>query len=549
MKKYVIGIDYGTLSARGILIDSHSGQTLSEVTFEYPHGVMSEYLSTGERLPPSYALQHPEDYLKALEFITKGLVAKGGVSPESVVGIGIDFTSCTMLPIDKNGTPLCMKEELSHNKHSYVKLWKHHSAEKYASEITLIAKEREESFLEVYGGSVSCEWALPKILEILREAPEVYEATDRFIEAADWLTLVLTGNDSRSPAFAGYKWLWNSDNGYPCNDFLCALDGRLDGIVGTKIPNEVLSAGEPAGAISRSGEALTGLRAGTVVAAPMIDAHAAMPALGITESGSLMMIIGTSTCHILNSHVGVNVPGICGYVKDSVLPGVYTYEAGQAGVGDIFDWFTRSCVPKSYTDEAKEKGIGIHALLREKAEKLLPGESGLLALDWLSGNRSTLVDYDLRGMMLGMDLNTRPEEIYRALIEATAFGARVIVEQYEKSGIEIKRIVASGGIANKDSMMMQIYSDVLKRKVEIAESTQSGALGSAIYAAAAVGEYPTLTEAAKALCSETKKVYTPNESGSAVYEELYLEYKRLYDYFGKENAVMKRLGRIKRTFR
>ena len=541
MPKYVIGIDYGTLSGRCVLVDVNSGEEVTESVLGYPHAVMDECLPSGERLPSNYALQHPQDYLDVLKVTVPDVLKKANISADDVVGLGIDFTACTLLPMDEKGMPLCMKAEYKDNKHAYVKLWKHHAAQGDADEINDFAEKRGEPWLPIYGGKISCEWALPKILQILREAPEVYDDTYRFIEAADWLSLMLTGVETHSAVFAGYKGLWNAETGYPSNDFMTALDSRLDGIVGTKLSTNVLGMDKIAGHINERGAELTGLKVGTPVSLPMIDAHAAMPALNITDDGDLMLIVGTSACHILNSGDIKNVDGICGYVKDGVILGLYTYEAGQAGVGDIFDWFVRNCVPASYTEEAKEKGISIHKLLREKASKLEVGESGLLALDWWNGNRSVLVNSNLTGMILGMTLQTRPEEIYRALIEATAYGLKVIVEQYENSGIKINNICAPGGIAQKDEMMMQIYADVLDREIRIAGSTQAGALGSAIYASVAAGIYTDVKTAAEKLSKPDIKTYKPIKQNVKAYRLLYKEYKILHDYFGKENMVMERI--------
>ena len=545
MSRYVIGIDYGTLSGRCVLVDVNSGEEIAESVLNYAHAVMDETLPNGEKLPSSFALQHPEDYLDVLRTTVPDVLSKAGVGAEDIIGLGIDFTACTVLPMDEKGTPLCMKDEFKDNKHSYVKLWKHHAAQPEADEINELAAKRGEPWLPIYGGKVSCEWALPKILETLRKAPEVYDNTYRFIEAADWLSLMLTGAETHSAPFAGYKGLWNAETGYPSNDFMTALDPRLDGIVGTKLSEKVLGMDKKAGYINESGAALTGLNIGTPVSLPMIDAHAAMPALNITDDGDLMLIVGTSSCHILNSKEVKSVEGICGYVKDGVVPGLYTYEAGQAGVGDIFDWFVKNCVPAGYAEEAREKGISIHKLLREKASKLSVGESGLLALDWWNGNRSVLVNSNLTGMILGMTLGTKPEEIYRALIEATAFGLKVIVEQYENSGISINSICAAGGIAQKDEMMMQIYADVLDREIRIAGSTQAGALGSAIYASVAAGAYADLKAAAEKLSKPDAKTYAPIAENAMAYKRLYGEYKTLHDYFGKENKVMERLNEFK----
>ena len=545
MKKYVMGIDFGTLSARCILVDTENGKETAESVMNYPHAVMDEHLPSGENLPPNYALQHPKDYLDALSFTAREAVKKAGITADEVVGIGIDFTACTLLPIDENGTPLCMKEEYENEKHAYVKLWKHHAAQDEADEITALAEKRGEAWLSNYGGRISSEWMLPKILEVLRENPEIYSKTHRFTEAADWLSLMLTGKETHSAAFAGYKSMWNAKSGYPSNDYYKELDPRLDGIVGTKISTNILTVNETAGVLNAQGANITGLKEGTPVALPMLDAHAAMPALNIVDSGNLMLIIGTSSCQILNSDEEKEIEGICGFVKDGVIPGLTTYEAGQAGVGDIFDWFVKTSIPEKYENEAREKGIGIHKLLRNKAKKLRPGESGLIALDWLNGNRNILGDANLSGMILGATLQTKPEEIYRALIEATAYGLKIIVNQYEKYGIEIKSIVAAGGIAQKDEMLMQIYSDVLDREIAVAGTSQAGALGSAIYAAVASGVYKTVKEAATKLSKPNSKVYKPIPENTEIYNIIYNEYKTLHDYFGKENPVMKNIQKLK----
>lgn len=542
MASYVIGIDFGTLSGRTVLVEVKTGKEIAESVLHYAHGVMDEALPSGKRLPAQFALQHPADYLEVLKVTIPDVLRQGKVAPQEVAGVGIDFTACTLLPVDETMEPLCMLPEFSDEPHAYVKLWKHHAAQKEADEINALAAERGETWLPIYGGKVSCEFALPKILQVLREAPEVYEQTARFMEAADWLSWKLTGVESHSAVFAGYKALWNEETGYPSWEYMTALDEKLHGIVGSKLSTKIRTMDQIAGCFNESGAALTGLPVGTPLALPMIDAHAAMPALNITGDGDLVMIIGTSTCHILNASVKKNVEGICGYVKDGVIPGFYTYEAGQAGVGDIFDWFVHHGVPAAYEEEAGARGISIHKLLREKAAKLRPGESGLLALDWLNGNRSVLVDSDLSGMMLGMTLHTRPEEMYRAWIEATAYGTRMILEQYEKNDIAIQSICAAGGIAQKDEMMMQIYADVLGRDIRVAGSTQAGALGSAVYAAVAGGIYQDVAQAAACMASPDKCVYHPIVGNQAVYEQLYQEYKTLHDYFGREgNRVMKRL--------
>ncbi|MBQ7338924.1 MAG: ribulokinase [Clostridia bacterium] len=532
MPRYVIGMDYGTLSGRCIIIDVDSGEEIGESTAYYAHGVIEEQMPNGQKLPAAFALQHPNDYLDVLSETISDVLAKTGICASEVIGLGIDFTSCTLLPIDENGTPLCFLSQFEQEPHAYVKLWKHHGAQREADEINAIAKERNEAWLSIYGGKISCEWALPKILETLRAAPTVYRNTARFLEAGDWLSLMLTGRETHSAPFAGYKALWNEETGYPSNDFMIAVDPKLDGIVGSKLSKNVLGMDQIAGYIDERGAALSGLCVGTAVSLPMIDAHAAMPALNITKDGELMIIVGTSACHILNDKNGKKVEGICGYVKDGVIPGYYTYEAGQAAVGDIFDWFIKNCLPAAYEREAITRGMGIHALLREKASRLTVGESGLIALDWWNGNRSVLVDSSLTGMILGLTLRTKPEEIYRALIEATAFGLKIIVDQYEQYGISIQRICAAGGIAKKDDMMMQIYADVLNREIRIASTTQAAALGSAIYAAVAAGAYENIQKAAERISKPSQKTYSPCPAHVAAYQPLFEKYKQLHDFLG-----------------
>ena len=541
MKKYTIGIDFGTLSGRCVVVDCENGRELAEAVCEYPHAVMDTRLPSGKKLPAHYALQHPADYLLVLKTAVPAAVKKAGIAPEEVAGIGIDFTACTILPVDAEGTPLCLRPEYEDEPHAYVKLWKHHAAQPEADAINALAEAREEKWLANYGGKLSSEWMLPKVLEILRQAPEVYAHTARFMEAADWVISTLVGEEVLGNSFAGYKALY-FEGDYPSNEFMAALDKGLDGIVGTKLSRKIKDFSGPAGKLCPRGAELTGLPAGIPVAIPQIDAHAAMPALQITGPGELMLIMGTSACLIVNAETGDPVKGVSGCVKDGVIPGLYTYEAGQAAVGDIFDWFVKNQVPADYQKEAESRGISVHALLTEKAEKLAVGESGLLALDWFNGNRSVLDDSALSGLILGMTLRTKPEDIYRALLESTAFGAKMIVDTMAQSRVNIKTLKVAGGIAHKNALLMQIYADVLGCEILLCQSTQAGALGSAIYAAAAAGVYPDIPAAAKAMGSPVLKTYTPDAANQKAYEKLYADYVNLYDYFGRGgNDVMKRL--------
>jgi len=541
MGNYAIGIDYGTLSGRCVVVDCRDGRELAEAVLEYPHGVMDAQLPCGRKLPAHYALQHPADYLLVLQRAVPEAVAKAGIDPCEVVGLGIDFTACTVLPVDAEGTPLCMHPEYEAEPHAYVKLWKHHAAQPQADKINALAEARGEKWLANYGGKLSSEWALPKLLEVLQEAPEIYARTARFMEAADWVVSTLVGEEVHSNSFAGYKALY-FEGDYPSNGFMTALDPRLDGAVGTKLSRKIADFSGPAGVLCQKGAELTGLPVGIAVAVPQIDAHAAMPALQITGPGELMLIMGTSSCQLVNAETGDPVQGICGCVKDGVIPGLYSYEAGQSAVGDIYDWFVKNQVPGAYEAEAKARGISVHTLLTEKAEKLAVGESGLLALDWHNGNRSVLDDSALSGLILGLTLRTKPEEIYRVLLEATAFSTKMIIDTLENSRVTIRSVKVAGGIAHKNPFLMQLYADVLDREIQICRSAQSGALGSAIYAAAAAGVYPDIPAAAAAMGTPAIKTYVPNRENHLAYQKLYADYVRLHDYFGKgENDVMKRL--------
>lgn len=549
-KKYSIGVDYGTQSGRAVLVDVLTGEVVAQATKEYTHGVMEEFLPDGTVLEPDWAIEHPADYIEVLEVTIPKVLKETGIPAEDVVGMAIDFTACTMLPVDKEGMPLCFKEELKSVPHAWLKLWKHHAAQAQANKLNQIAAERGEDFLARYGGKISSEWMIPKIMQILEEAPEIYDMADRFMEAADWVTMQLTGKETRNSCTAGYKALWHKVKGYPSKEFFGALNPKLANVVEDKLSKDILPQGAKAGELTEAMAKMTGLKAGTAVAVANVDAHVAVPAVGITGPNKMLMIMGTSTCDIMCSEVEKEVPGMCGVVEDGVLPGFYGYEAGQSCVGDHFEWFVKNCVPGSYYEEAQKAGMGIHQYLTEKASNLKIGESGLLALDWWNGNRSCLVDVDLTGMMLGMTLTTKPEEMYRALIEATAYGKNMILETFEASGVPVDELYACGGISKKNSMMMQIYADVTNKEIFIGESDQSPALGSAMFGAVAAGKekggYDSIFEAAKIMGKVEERTYKPIPENVEAYKKLYAEFKILHDYFGRgDNDVMKRLKKIK----
>ncbi len=547
---YTIGLDFGTLSARALLVRVTDGAEVGSAVFEYPHAVMDDVLHTpcGDvELPQSFALQDPADYLSALDVLLPTLLRESGVSSSEVIGIGVDFTTCTLIPTDAEGVPLCFDERFAAEPHAYVKLWKHHSPECYAERITEVARERGEGWLSRYGGRVSGEWMLPKIWETLDKAPEVYEAARYFVDAGDFIVWRLTGRLTRNTCVVGCKALYQNGE-YPSHDFLSALDPRLRNVYEDKLSGDIVGVGSCAGRLSERAAERYGLRSGIAVAAAVSDAHVTAPALRMTSPGQMAIVMGTSAVHMLISERDDPVPGICGVVRDSIIPGYYGYEAGQSCLGDHYAWFADTLCPSKYEREAKERGISPIEVLTERAARQRVGESGVIALDWWNGNRSVLADFDLSGVFLGMTLTTKAEDMFRAIVEATAYGTRMIIENFRENGIAVNECCVAGGIAVKNPFVMQVFADVTGLELRIAGSSQSPALGSAIFASVAAGGesggYATLTEAAEAMGKLSDRVYAPDPAAHAAYDELYAEYVLLHDYFGRGgNDIMKRLHR------
>lgn len=550
-EKYAIGIDFGTLSGRAIIVNVADGREIASAVHDYANGVIDETLPTsGIRLEPDWALQDPNDYLEVLKHAVPAVMAESGIDPKDVVGIGIDFTACTMLPTKADGTPLRFLPNWRDNPHAWVKLWKHHAAQPEANRLNEIAREEGYTFLDRYGGKISSEWFFPKAWQILDEAPEVYEAADRLIEAADWIVWQMTGVETRNSCTAGYKAIWSKREGFPPNAFFKALDPRMEHIVDEKMMRDISPLGAKAGELTAEAANWMGLLPGTAVAVANVDAHVAAPAATVTEPGRMVIIMGTSNCHMVIGEHEEIVPGMCGVVEDGIVPDLPGFEAGQSCVGDHFAWFVENAVPAAYEREAEARGIDVHELLESKAAQLKPGESGLLALDWWNGNRSVLVDVDLTGLLIGATLATKPEEIYRALIEATAYGTRIIVETFRANGVPVNEIVATGGLPDRNRLLMQIYADVCGVPIYVAESSQAGALGSAMHGAVAAGAdaggYASITEAAKNMARLRDESYQPNPDYKAVYDKLFAEYQMLHDYFGRgDNDVMKRLKKLR----
>jgi L-ribulokinase len=497
------------------------------------------------------ALQNPNDYIETLKHAVPEALQQGGIRADDVIGIGVDFTACTILPTRADGTPLCFLAEWKSNPHAWVKLWKHHAAQPEVDRINALARERNEPWLAVYGGIVSSEWYHSKTLQILNDAPEIFDAADKIVEAGDWIVWQMTGALKRNACAAGYKGLWIKGRGFPDNAFLRALDPRLDRLNDTKLAGEIVAPGTRVGLLNDQAARWMGLRPRIAVAAATIDAHAAVPGAGVAEPGRMVLILGTSTCHMILDRAQHLVPGISGVVEDGILPGLFGYEAGQVGVGDIFEWFVEHNLAALYKHRAKERGISAYQLLEEEAAQLKPGESGLLALDWWNGCRTPLVDANLSGLIVGMTLGTRAPEIYRALIEATAFGTQIIVETFERNGVKVDELVACGGLAERNKLLLQIYADVTGREFVEAGSGHTSALGAAMlgaYAAGrAVGGFDSLTDAAMRMFPAQRVAHKPNAQHHATYQKLYAEYRRLHDYFGRgANDLMKRLREIRR---
>lgn len=549
--KYTIGIDFGTLSGRVVLVRVEDGAEVATAVSEYANGVIDARLPDSQRpLEPDWALQDPDDYIRVLTEAIPAVLAQSGVSPDDVIGIGIDFTACTMLPVKADGTPLCRLPEFRANPHAWVKLWKHHAAQPEADRINEVAAEMGEPWLSRYGGKISSEWFFPKALQILNEAPEVYDAADRLIEAADWIVWQLTGVETRNTCTAGYKAIWSKRDGFPSHAFFRALHPRFERVVDEKMKRELLPIGSRAGSLTPAMAALTGLRPGIAVAAANVDAHVSVPACGVTRPGTLVSIMGTSVCDMLLETREAMVEGMCGYTEDGIVAGYLGYEAGQSCVGDGFAWFVENCVPPRYYDEARATGRNIHAVLEAHASRLKPGESGLLALDWWNGNRSILVDANLSAVMLGMTLATTAPEMYRAWIEATAFGKRVIVSAFKAKGLTIDEIVACGGLPEKNKLFMQITADVVGMPIKVSASPQTPALGSAMFGAVAAGRaaggYDSIEEAARHMAHLKDEVFTPNPAYADIYAALYAEYVRLHDAFGRDaGSTIKTLRRIR----
>lgn len=547
---YTLGIDFGTESARALVVETGSGRVVGSASAAYTHGVIDDRLpGTGERLGAEWALQHPGDWIEALTMAAREALAGSRVDVADVVGIGIDFTSCTVLPVLADGTALALTDAWRGRPNAWPKLWKHHASQPQATRVTELAAAMETSWLPRYGGRISSEWLLPKALQVLEETPEVFAAADLIVEGGDWVVWQLTGRFVRNACAAGYKGLWHKGEGYPADDYLQRLHPEMAGFYGTRGGGqEVVPAGARVGTLTSAWADRLGLSTNTAVGAAIVDAHAGVLGSGATGPGDLMLILGTSTCHLLLADREALVPGMAGVVEDGIVPGLFAYEAGQAAVGDIFGWFVDEMLPADIAREAEATGVSPHGVLEARAAALRAGESGLLVLDWWNGNRSTLVDAELSGLIVGATLSTRPEHLYRALIEATAFGTRVIVDALRAGGVPVGRVVAGGGLT-RNRLLMQIYADVLGAPIEVAAASQASALGAAMLGAVAAGPpaggHASIDAAAAAMAPAAVDTYTPSPDAVGTYGALFELYRELYDLFGRERRLMHRLRALR----
>ena len=544
-EQYVVGVDFGTLSGRAVVVRVSDGEELAGAVGEYRHGVIDVRLPSGRRLPSDWALQVPADYRDVLATVVPAAVASAEIDPADVIGLATDFTACTMIPVLDDGTPLNEVDGYADRPHAYVKLWKHHAAQAQADRINQLAEQRCEPWLPRYGGSISSEWEFAKALELYEDDRQVYDAMDAWVEAADWIVWQLTGTYTRNTCSAGYKGILQ-DGEYPSPDFLEELATGFGTFVRDKLRHDLAPLGSRVGSLSDQAATWTGLPAGIAVAAGNVDAHVTAPAAQAVRSGQMVAIMGTSTCHVMSSDRLTEVPGMCGVVDGGIIKGLFGYEAGQSGVGDIFGWFVNTQVPACYAEAARRDGLSLHEHLTALAARQEVGEHGLIILDWHSGNRSVLVDHELSGLVVGLTLATTPEHQYRALLEATAFGTRVIVEAFRDAGVPVEEFIVAGGLL-KNPLLMQICSDVLGMPLSVMTSDHGSALGSAIHAAVAAGAYPDVAVASEAMGRRQVAAYHPDPRRSERYDEMFADYLALHEQFGRESPLMRRLRARRRT--
>ena len=537
-RRVTIGVDFGTESGRVLLLDVRSGKELAVAEVRYRHGVIDQRLpSTGSELPPDTALQDPGDYLEVLYQGIPEALATGNVAAEEVIGIGVDFTCCTVLPVTGDGTPLCQLEEWRHHLHAWVKLWKHHSAQPVADRLNEVAVDRNESFLARYGGRLSSEWYFPKLIETWQNDRPLYDAMSAFVEATDWIVWHLTGTLVRASCSAGYKAFWSASDGLPSAAYFEAAYPGFSNPT-EKLGTSFVSPGQCAGTLRPEVADRLGLSTSVAVAAGNVDSFVSVPGAGVQSPGVFLMVVGTSICDLVIDRQEARMPGITGVVEDGILPGFFGYEAGQAAVGDMFAWFGSRLL--GLKSGAAGSGGSWHEEFEREAAKLAPGSSGLVALDWWNGNRTILGDADLSGVIVGLTLATTPVEIYRALLESVAFGTRRIIENFIEHDVAINEIVACGGIAERSALMMQLLADVTGLRVTIPDSSQIPARGAALCGALAAGSarggFDDFESAVGELRPAMSRRYEPSLRHRAIYDEVYSVFGALHDVLGREHV-------------
>ncbi len=532
-----LGVDYGTASGRVLVLDLLDGSELAAVDVPYPHGVIEDTLpGTAERLATDWALQHPSDYIEVLERGVPEALEHAGVNPARVIGLGLDVTSCTVLPVTADGTPLCLIDRWSSRPHAWPKLWKHHAAQPQADLLTTLAQERGEAFLARYGGRISSEWYFPKLLEIFLEDREVYNAAAGFIEATDWIVWQLTGVEARCRCAVSYKALWSPDTGLPSADYFEAAAPGFSSST-DRLGSNFAHLGTRAGVIQSPLAERLGLGPEVAVAVGNVDSFVSVPGAGVERPGTLVSVVGTSICDMVVHPQEILVPGITGVVRDGILPGLYGYEAGQPAVGDMLGWYVGDLLGAGIA----ERGA-LHDALEREAGAGRPGSTGLVALNWWNGNRSILADADLTGVIIGLTLATTRAQIYRALLESIAFAARRIVENFVTYGLTIDRIVACGGIAEKSPVLMQLFADITGLPIEVPDSPQIPARGSAMFGAVAAGPvtggFHDIAGAVARLRPAIAHRYAPDSGATDTYERVYAIYRGVHDTFGRDRVEL-----------
>jgi L-ribulokinase len=523
---YAIGVDFGTESGRALLLDLRSGEELATSVVRYPSAVIDRTLpSSGEVLPHDWALQDPDDWVTVIEGALPDVIEQAGVSKDEVVGIGVDFTSCTVLPVTSEGVPLCTLERWRERKHAWPKLWKHHAAQPIADRLNEVAIERGDGFLQRYGGRISSEWYFPKLIELWLEDREIYDEAAGFVEATDWIVWYLTGVECRQSATAGYKAMWSEAEGLPPTEYFEAAYPGFDQPA-EKLGTSFVPLGTRAGTLRPQVAQRVGLSESVAVAVGNVDAWVSVPGLGVEEPGTFVIVIGTSICDMVVHPQETRLPGITGVVKDGILPGLYGYEAGQAAVGDMLAWFVENLASDA----------GGYEALEQAASEIGPGDTGLVALDWWNGNRTILADADLSGAIFGLTLQTTREQIYRALLESIAFGSRRIMDNFEEHGLELSTIVACGGIAERSPLMMQLLADTSGREVHVPDLTEIPARGAALFGAVAAGVFDDIASAISATRPTSLRTYTPDPAAKQTYDRVYEIYRRLYEILGRSEV-------------